>query len=86
MLINTSLAIIQRAMAASVQMGAQPELGINSTNSNIPISKGIPAVTIWQGGQGGSAHSLHEWWMNDKGYLGIQAALLLLISEAGLSK
>jgi tripeptide aminopeptidase len=81
-----SLAILQRASAAAVNMGGTLHAEINSTNANIPISKGVPAVTIWAGGKGDNAHSLHEWWMNDKGHIGIQAALLVLIAEAGLAK
>ena len=83
---DSSLPLVQRAAAASVQMGAKPQLISFSTNANIPISKSIPAVTIWNGGKGGRGHSLDEWWMNDKGYVSIQAALLLLVSEAGLAK
>ena len=41
--------------------GYRPELGASSTDSNIPISLGIPAVTIGSGGTGGRAHSLDEW-------------------------
>ncbi|MGI8635150.1 MAG: hypothetical protein ACR2KZ_07070, partial [Segetibacter sp.] len=65
---------------------ANPKLSTNSTNSNIPISKGVPAVTIGKGGQSGGAHALNEWWINDKGHLAIENALLILVSEAGLSK
>lgn len=83
---DTSVALIQHATAAVDFMGYKPQFVSLSTNSNIPISKGVPAITIWTGGKGGGAHSLDEWWMNDKGYLGIQATLLLLISEAGLAK
>ena len=83
---DSSIALIRRAVAASVFMGAKPQLHNNSTNSNIPISKGIPAVTVWNGGKSGGLHSLNEWWINDKGYLAIQATLLLLVSEAGLAK
>lgn len=83
---DPSLALIQRAAAASVQLGEKPQLGVSSTNANIPISKGVPGITIWQGGRGGGAHSLNEWWMNDKGQQAIQATLLLLLAEAGLAK
>jgi len=65
---------------------ANPQLGVGSTNSNIPISKGVPAVTIGSGGAGGDAHALTEWWMNDKGHIAIQQALLVLLAEAGLAK
>ena len=84
---ESSMPIVQRAMAAAATLGAaSPRLTIGSTNSNIPISKGIPAVTIGRGGAGGGAHALTEWWMNEKGHVAIQNALLLLVSEAGLAK
>ncbi|MEJ7739430.1 MAG: M20/M25/M40 family metallo-hydrolase [Chitinophagaceae bacterium] len=79
---EATLPLVQRAAASSLFFGAEPLLGIGSTNSNIPISKGVPAVTIGRGGAGGGAHSLNEWWMNDKGHLAIQHALLVLVAEA----
>ncbi|QCR22775.1 M20/M25/M40 family metallo-hydrolase [Pontibacter sp. SGAir0037] len=78
--------LVQHAMAATQFMGAEPMLRVGSTNSNIPFSKGVPAVTIGSGGTGGGAHALDEWWINDKGYLAAQRALLLLLSEAGIAK
>ena len=83
---DSKLPLIQKAMASAAFLGAKPHLGSSSTNSNIPISKGIPAVTIGMGGRGGGAHSLNEWWINDHGYLAIDNALLILVSEAGLVK
>lgn len=83
---DPSIPLLQRAMASSTLLGEAPRLGIGSTNSNIPISKGVPAVTIGRGGVGGGAHALTEWWINDKGHLAIQNALLILVSEAGLVK
>jgi acetylornithine deacetylase/succinyl-diaminopimelate desuccinylase-like protein len=53
--------IVQITAAAARSQGYQPELGASSTDSNIPISLGIPAVTIGSGGGGGRAHSLDEW-------------------------
>ena len=83
---DASIALIQRAGAASLYLGEEPKLAINSTNSNYPISKGVPAITIGRGGKGGGAHSLNEWWMNEKGYIAIHYALLVLMAEAGLAK
>lgn len=79
-----NLPLIQRAMAAATFLGETPKLGRGSTNSNTPIAKGIPAVTLGRGGQGNNAHALNEWWYDDKGYKAIQMALLTLIAEAGL--
>lgn len=82
--LDPSLPLIQRAMAATEHFGVVPELTRGSTDSNIPISLGVPAITIGRGGRGGNAHSLDEWWMNDEGHKAIQLALLILLSEAGL--
>jgi tripeptide aminopeptidase len=77
--------LVQRALASSDILAGFSGLGISSTNSNIPIARGVPAVTIGRGGIGGANHSPDEWWLNRNGHLAIQRALLLLISEAGLA-
>lgn len=81
--LSSSLPLVQRAMAATEYFGVKPRLTRGSTNSNIPISLGIPSVTIGRGGQGGKAHSLGEWWYNDNGYKSIQLSLLLVLMETG---
>ena len=53
--------IVATTAEAARAAGYRPELGASSTDSNIPISLGIPAVTIGSGGTGGRAHSLDEW-------------------------
>lgn len=83
---NDQLPIIQRSKAVVKYFGEQPETSPGSTNSNIPISMGIPSVTIGRGGVGGGAHSLGEWWMNKDGAEAIKFALLLTVAEAGLAK
>ncbi len=80
----SSLPLVQRTLAAATYFGSSPELIRGSTNSNIPISKGIPSVTIGCGGKGGKVHSLDEWWINEEGHKAIQMALLLLLSETGI--
>ncbi len=75
---------VRRADAATRALGLTPELQISSTDSNIPIARGIPAITIGGGGRAGEAHAPGEWWINDNGPRGIQRALLILIAEAGV--
>jgi hypothetical protein len=77
--------LVQRAVASSEIFAGFGGLGISSTNSNIPIARGIPAVTIGRGGIGGNTHAPEEWWLNRNGHLAIQRALLLLVAEAGLA-
>ena len=84
--VRPDVPLIQRAMAATHYLGFQPVLSTISTNANIPISKGIPSVTLGWGGQGDHAHSLGEWWLDDKGTDAIKLALLTLVAEAGLLK
>ena len=83
---DLSSPIVQRAMAAITYFGREPDPTISSTNSNIPISLGVPAITIGSGGAGSGAHSLTEWWINDNGASGIKQALLILAAEAGISE
>lgn len=76
--------LVRRALATSEVLGAPGTLAIASTNSNIPIALGVPAVTIGRGGIDGETHAPGEWWLDRDGYLAIQRALLLVLSEAGL--
>jgi acetylornithine deacetylase/succinyl-diaminopimelate desuccinylase-like protein len=78
--------IVQRAMAATLAFGVEPSLRISSTDSNLPISKGIPAVTMSRGGVSGNSHSPDEWWQNVDGHVGIQIGLVTLLAEAGLAQ
>ena len=78
--------LVQRAMAATKAFGFTPRLGISSTDANLPISKGIPAITMSRGGESYNSHSPDEAWSNVAGYLGIQIGLVTLLAEAGLSK
>jgi tripeptide aminopeptidase len=83
--VEESVPLIQRTIAATQYMGVEPRLTIGSTDSNIPISIGVPSVTIGRGGEGGGAHSLDEWWINKDGYKSIQLALLILLSESEIN-
>ena len=78
------LPLIQRAMAATAFMGKPPKLTRGSTNSNIPISLGTPAVTLGRGGVGANAHSLDEWWIDRDAFKSIQLAFILMVAEAGI--
>jgi acetylornithine deacetylase/succinyl-diaminopimelate desuccinylase-like protein len=77
--------LVQRAIAATNAYGVEPQLQISSTDSNLPISIGIPAVTMSRGGIGGDAHAPSEWWQNEDGHVAIQIGILTLLAEAGLA-
>tara|TARA_R110002073_G_scaffold312586_1_gene484085 strand:+ start:9773 stop:11071 length:1299 start_codon:yes stop_codon:yes gene_type:complete len=78
--------LIQRVIASASYVGISTQLQTSSTNSNIPISKNVPAVTISRGGKSTRAHSLDEKWTNIDGTKNIKMALLILLAEAGLDK
>lgn len=82
---DPSTPLVQRALATTAVFGGEGELARSSTDSNIPISLGVPAVTIGRGGDGENGHAPDEWWRNVDGHLAIQRALLLLVAEAGLA-
>ncbi len=83
--IDPSDPFVQRAMASVDHFGFEPRLTRSSTDSNVPIALGIPAVTIGRGGAGGGTHSLDEWWLNRDGHIAIQRTLLLVLAEGGLA-
>jgi di/tripeptidase len=77
-------ALVQAALNATRSVGRTPELAIASTDANIPISLGIPAVAIGGGGRGGDTHTTHEWYENHEGTRGVVRGLVLLATVAGL--
>ncbi len=83
---NDSTPIIRVALDAAKALGVTAETGASSTDSNLPMSLGIPAVTIDGGGRGGNAHAAGEWYDDGRdGYKGPQWALLIVASLAGLA-
>jgi acetylornithine deacetylase/succinyl-diaminopimelate desuccinylase-like protein len=80
-------AIYQYTKAANVAagMGFKGD-GYSSTDSNIPMSMGIPALTIGAKGVGGRSHSLDEWLDTDKDKTlpNMRATFLVLLANAGM--
>jgi di/tripeptidase len=74
--------IVETAMAVSRAMGIDETLREGSTDSNVPMNLGIPAVTISGGGSGTGAHSLNETFNTKDSWRGTQRALLLAVALA----
>ena len=80
-----SARIVQTAIAAGKALGFTSTTGASSTDANIPISLGIPAIRIGGGGNAEGAHSLGEWYDDGpSGYVGPQWAALLVAALAGV--
>ena len=77
--------LVVSAMEATRLIGREPELAVASTDANVPISLGIPAIAIGAGGRGGDAHTPTEWFDNADGALGLGRALAILVATAGLA-
>jgi acetylornithine deacetylase/succinyl-diaminopimelate desuccinylase-like protein len=76
--------IVKIAMAANAALGAQTSLRAGSTDSNIPISLGVPAITISGGGEGRGAHSLDESFDTTDSHIGTQRAFLIVLGVVSL--
>ena len=75
---------VVRQSVSAVRNGPNPTLGGSSTDANLPMSLGIPAVTIGGGGEGGNWHSRNEWYKPVDAWLGPQRALLAILALQGL--
>ena len=78
--------VVEIASASVRAFGLTPKLVYSSTDSNVPISLGIPAITLDAGGSGDRAHSLEEWIDVEKtsALRGMQMMLATLVTLAGM--
>jgi tripeptide aminopeptidase len=78
--------IVQATQRAVTVLTRAPRVTFagSSTDSNWAMSRGIPAVTIGGGGEGGNWHSLNEWYRQVNAYFGPQNALLTILTLTGL--
>src|SRR5881296_4787082 len=74
--------LVQAAVAANRVLGRDAELASASTDANVPIALGIPAIALGAGGKAGDAHLATEWFENVEGALGIVRALLVTVAMA----
>lgn len=81
----TDSTLVQVAALAFASIGVElRQLGIASTDSNVPMALGIPAITIAGGGEGGGSHSPDEWFSPTNSHQGPQVALLLILGMVGI--
>jgi tripeptide aminopeptidase len=73
----------QRAVS-TIARGPKVTFAGSSTDSNIAMSLGIPAVTVGGGGEGGNWHSRNEWYKPTDAWMGPQSALITVLMLSGL--
>lgn len=77
--------LVQSAVAATRRIPRTPQLSLSSTDANIPMSLGTPAVTLGCGGEAGQAHTTDEWYRNVHGPEGIIRALHTVLLFVGVA-
>jgi tripeptide aminopeptidase len=77
--------IVATAVAAARALGFETRLGAGSTDANIPINLGLPAITVGGGGGGGGSHSLQEWFDTADSQLGTRWVTLLTLALVGVA-
>ncbi|MEX2261903.1 MAG: M20/M25/M40 family metallo-hydrolase [Bryobacteraceae bacterium] len=70
--------ILSYLRAVDAHLGLRSHVDCASTDANIPLSMGIPAVSIGAGGNGGGAHTAQEWFQSEGRDLGLKRIFLTL--------
>jgi tripeptide aminopeptidase len=71
-------ALLRTVQAVDAHLHIRSRVDCASTDANIPLSLGLPAISIGTGGQGGGAHTSQEWYQPDGRELGLRRILLIL--------
>ena len=78
-------AVVRAALEITRKLGVEPQLDVGSTDANIPMSMGIPAIAIGAGGSSGSIHTPDEWFDPAHRDLGLHRLIVLIAVLAGLT-
>ncbi len=76
--------LLQTIRAVDRHLGLRTEPRIGSTDANIPLSLGIPAVALGGGGAGGGIHTLAEWFDPAGREIALRRLLLTVLDTANL--
>jgi di/tripeptidase len=77
--------IVQVVFEATRALNVTPKLDQASTDANLPISLGIPALTLGAGGASGGSHTLDEWYDPHNRAEGLKRGLLVVLGLVGLT-
>lgn len=78
--LNTDAPLLRTAQAVDSYLGIRSRVDCASTDANVPLSLGLPAISIGSGGTGGGAHTSQEWYQPDGRDLGLRRILLILLA------
>lgn len=74
---STLLAVLR---AVDRHLGLRTDLRLGSTDANLPLALGVPALSMGAGGEGGEAHTLREWYSPKNRELALKRVLLLTLA------
>jgi tripeptide aminopeptidase len=74
--------LMETLHAVDRHLNIRSEFRTGSTDANIPLSLGVPAVCVGGGGTGGGIHTRSEWYDGSGRELGLRRVLLLLLALA----
>ncbi len=66
--------------AVDRHLGLRTDLRLGSTDANLPLSLGVPALSMGAGGEGGAAHTLQEWYSPRDREVALKRVLLLTLA------
>ena len=81
--LSTSHPLVQAAMQATRNIGCDPEYAVSSTDANVPLAAGVPAIAIGGGGRSANTHTQNEWFENTDGPSGALRLLHIISLIAG---
>ncbi|HXR40544.1 MAG TPA: M20/M25/M40 family metallo-hydrolase [Terracidiphilus sp.] len=72
--------LLETLRAVDRHLGLRTDLRLGSTDANVPLALGIPALSMGAGGEGGGAHTKSEWYSAKDREVGLKRALLLTLA------
>jgi acetylornithine deacetylase/succinyl-diaminopimelate desuccinylase-like protein len=72
--------LLEALRAVDRHLGLRTDQRLGSTDANIPLSIGVPALSMGAGGDGGGAHTLAEWYSAKDREAGLKRVLLLTLA------
>ncbi|MGD0941340.1 MAG: M20/M25/M40 family metallo-hydrolase [Terracidiphilus sp.] len=72
--------LIEALSAVDRHLGLRTDRRLGSTDANIPLSLGVPALSMGAGGEGGGAHTMAEWYSAKDRETGLKRVLLLALA------
>jgi tripeptide aminopeptidase len=74
--------VLEALRAVDRHLRLRTDLRLGSTDANIPLSLGVPSLSMGAGGEGGGAHTQAEWYSAKDRETGLRRVLLFTLAVA----